>query len=140
VATNRRRDAGGRRTQADHAPSVRLDHRLIGQATAVVPTRGREQLAFQEARGRGSPFDVVRVQTDSLADRDHSIGTKLHPCDTHGGTLGSLRFYSEGGGTLWALTAKFNGCFMISDPQTTSPRLPFRDQRQTGQLPLPPPS
>jgi hypothetical protein len=61
-----------------------------------------------------------------------SAPSRIH-AKTHLGTHWlKPRFYSEGAGTIWALTPKIKyGCFMISDPQTVGPRPPFSSQQQT---------
>jgi hypothetical protein len=53
MTTDWRGDARGGGASTDHAPSVWLAHRLIGECTAVVPARGAEQPALTVLRAAG---------------------------------------------------------------------------------------
>jgi hypothetical protein len=46
VIADRRRDAGGGGTAADHAPGIRLRHGLLAQHGCVVPRASAEEEAF----------------------------------------------------------------------------------------------
>jgi hypothetical protein len=75
VVADRRRDAGGDRALAHHAPGIDLGHRLIGERGSSVPPAGAEQKRLLVGRDAGGgDVGVQRLDTSTLVGlRDRAL-------------------------------------------------------------------